>query len=124
LVFSVNYKNTAEIRLFLCSGMKWISGVFDKKNDFYLGAFFSQKQEGMNRITWIDNLCGLSILAIIFLHGTIDVHNNAGHFTAFGSLLNEIISPVRRGLMCFVSGLFVDAGLRKGLGACFNNKMV
>lgn len=70
----------------------------------------------MNRITWIDNLRGLSILAIIFLHSTIAVHNNAGHFTAFSGLLNEMLAPVRLGLMFFVSGLFVDAGLRKGLG--------
>ena len=77
----------------------------------------------MNRITWIDNLRGLSILAIIFLHSTIAVHNNAGHFTAFSSLLNEMLAPVRLGLMFFVSGLFVDAGLRKGLGPFFNNKV-
>jgi len=77
----------------------------------------------MNRITWIDNLRGLSILAIIFLHSTIAVHNNAGHFTAFSNLLNEMLAPVRLGLMFFVSGLFVDAGLRKGLGPFFNNKI-
>lgn len=66
----------------------------------------------MNRITWVDNLRGLSILAIIFLHSTIAVHNNAGHFTLISNTMNEMLAPVRLGLMFFVSGLFVDVGLK------------
>ncbi|MDL4914167.1 MAG: acyltransferase [Enterobacterales bacterium endosymbiont of Blomia tropicalis] len=77
----------------------------------------------MNRITWVDNLRGLSILAIIFLHSTIAVHNNAGHFTLISNTMNEMLAPVRLGLMFFVSGLFVDVGLKKGLGPFINNKI-
>ncbi|WP_130834045.1 acyltransferase family protein [[Erwinia] mediterraneensis] len=77
----------------------------------------------MNRITWIDNLRGLSILAVIFLHCTIAVNNNAGHFTLMSSLVNEALAPIRLGLMFFVSGLFVEAGLSKGRRVFIENKV-
>lgn len=77
----------------------------------------------MNRINWIDNLRGLSILAVIFLHCTIAVNNNAGHFTFISAIVNEMLAPVRLGLMFFVSGLFVEAGLNKGRKLFVKNKV-
>jgi Predicted membrane protein len=77
----------------------------------------------MNRITWIDNLRGLSVLAVIFLHSFIAVDYQAGHFTGISDIVNEMLAPVRLGLMFFVSGMFVDAGLKKGLLLFFTNKV-
>lgn len=77
----------------------------------------------MNRITWVDNLRGMSVLAVILLHSTIAVKGDAGHFTGVTDTLNQLLAPVRLGLMFFVSGLFVDAGLRKGFGPFINNKI-
>lgn len=77
----------------------------------------------MNRITWVDNLRGMSVLAVILLHSTIAVKGDAGHFTGLTDTLNQLLAPVRLGLMFFVSGLFVDAGLKKGFGPFINNKV-
>lgn len=77
----------------------------------------------MNRINWIDNLRGMSILAVILLHSTIAVNGDAGHFSALTETLNQLLAPVRLGLMFFVSGLFVDAGLKKGFSPFLNNKV-
>ena len=77
----------------------------------------------MNRLTWVDNLRGMSVLAVIFLHSTIAVNGNAGHLTAVTSVVNHLLEPVRLGLMFFVSGLFVESGLKKGLNLFFKNKV-
>ncbi|KAB8306260.1 acyltransferase [Erwinia endophytica] len=77
----------------------------------------------MNRITWIDNLRGLSILAVIFLHCTIAVNGHTGHFGGLSTLINTLLQPMRLGLMFFVSGLFVESGLRKGMRLFLRNKI-
>jgi len=77
----------------------------------------------VNRVSWIDNLRGMSILAVIFLHCMIAVNQQAGHFTAFNELANQLLAPVRMGLMCFVSGLFVASGLRHGQARYLRNKV-
>lgn len=77
----------------------------------------------MQRIDWIDNLRGFSIIAIVFLHCTIAVNQHAGHFTASAEWLNSVLQPVRLGLMFFVSGLFVDSGLKKGRARFYRNKV-
>ncbi|EJL89836.1 acyltransferase family protein [Pantoea sp. GM01] len=77
----------------------------------------------MNRVSWIDNLRGMSILAVIFLHCMIAVNQQAGHFTAFNELVNQLLAPVRMGLMCFISGMFVESGLRKGVNRYLRNKV-
>ncbi|MGE9553515.1 hypothetical protein ACQPT2_20475 [Erwinia amylovora] len=59
----------------------------------------------MNRIAWIDNLRGLSILAVIFLQCTIAVNGNAGHFSALSERVNTLLQPLRLGLIFFVSVL-------------------
>ncbi|WP_158781776.1 acyltransferase [Pantoea sp. BAV 3049] len=78
----------------------------------------------MNRITWVDNLRGLSILAVIFLHCTIAVNGYTGHFTALSELINTLFQPLRLGLMFFVSGLFVESGLKKGIPLFLRNKVL
>lgn len=77
----------------------------------------------MNRLTWVDNLRGMSVLAVIFLHSTIAVNGNAGHLTVVTNVVNHLLEPVRLGLMFFVSGLFVESGLRKGLDLFVKNKV-
>lgn len=77
----------------------------------------------MNRLIWVDNLRGMSVLAVIFLHCTIAVNGNAGHLTVVSNIVNQLLDPVRLGLMFFVSGLFVESGLRKGVSLFFKNKV-
>lgn len=77
----------------------------------------------MNRLTWVDNLRGMSVLAVIFLHSTIAVNGNAGHLTIVTEVVNHLLEPVRLGLMFFVSGLFVESGLRKGTDLFMKNKV-
>jgi uncharacterized membrane protein YcfT len=77
----------------------------------------------MNRVSWIDNLRGMGIIAVIFLHCMTAVNQQAGHFTTFNLLINQILEPLRMGLICFVSGLFVDSGLRKGTRRYLRNKV-
>lgn len=77
----------------------------------------------MNRITWVDNLRGLGVLVVILLHCVIAVNGNAGHFAPLVRILDPLLIPVFLGLVFFVSGLFVDAGLRKGLGPFIQNKV-
>lgn len=77
----------------------------------------------MQRIDWVDNLRGLSILAVIFLHCTFAVNGNAGHFGFVSSMINDVMMPIRLGLMFFVSGLFVDPGLKKGIRLFTENKV-
>ncbi|CAO96483.1 acyltransferase family protein [Erwinia tasmaniensis] len=77
----------------------------------------------MNRLTWVDNLRGMSVLAVIFLHSTIAVNGNAGHLTGVTETVNHLLSPVRLGLMFFVSGLFVESGLKKGFNLFVKNKV-
>ena len=77
----------------------------------------------MNRITWVDNLRGIGVLVVILLHCVIAVNGNVGHFAPLIAVLDPLLIPVFLGLVFFVSGLFVDAGLRKGLGPFINNKV-
>lgn len=77
----------------------------------------------MNRITWVDNLRGIGVLVVILLHCVIAVNGNVGHFAPVISVLDPLLIPVFLGLVFFVSGLFVDAGLRKGLRLFINNKI-
>lgn len=77
----------------------------------------------MNRLTWVDNLRGMSVLAVIFLHSTIAVNGDAGHLTIVTNTVNHLLEPVRLGLMFFVSGLFVDSGLKKGFDSFAKNKV-
>lgn len=77
----------------------------------------------MQRMNWVDNLRGMSILAVIFLHCTFAVNGNVGHFYVASEAINDILMPVRLGLMFFVSGLFVEAGLKRGLKAFTSNKV-
>lgn len=77
----------------------------------------------MNRITWIDNLRGFGVLAVIFLHCSIAVNNNMGHFSELSIFVNSVMAPVRLGLMFFVSGMFVDAGIKMGVKTFVFNKV-
>ncbi|OON39918.1 acyltransferase [Izhakiella australiensis] len=77
----------------------------------------------MNRMTWVDNLRGMSIIAVIFLHSTIAVAGNAGHLTGLTQVINHLLEPIRLGLMFFVSGLFVESGLKKGKELFLRNKV-
>ncbi|PIJ49789.1 acyltransferase [Erwinia sp. OLTSP20] len=77
----------------------------------------------MNRMTWVDNLRGMSIIAVIFLHSTIAVAGNAGHLTGVTQAVNQLLEPIRLGLMFFVSGLFVESGLNKGKELFLRNKV-
>ncbi len=76
----------------------------------------------MNRITWVNNLRGMSVLAVILLYSTIAVRVDVGHFTGLTDTLNQLLAPVRLGLMFFISSLFVDTGLKKGFGPFINIK--
>lgn len=77
----------------------------------------------MNRLTWVDNLRGIGVLVVILLHCVIAVNGNVGHFAPLVLTLDPLLIPVFLGLVFFVSGLFVDAGLRKGLGPFIHNKI-
>ncbi len=76
----------------------------------------------MKRIAWVDNLRGIGVLVVILLHCVIAVNGNVGHFSSLIKVLDPLLIPVFLGLVFFVSGLFVDAGLRKGLGPFIHNK--
>lgn len=78
----------------------------------------------MNRMTWVDNLRGLSILAVIFMHCMIAMNDAPNHFRGGSDLINTLLLPMRMGLMFFVSGLFVESGLRKGFAVFFQNKVL
>lgn len=65
----------------------------------------------------------MSVLAVIFLHSTIAVNGNAGHLTVVTEVVNHLLEPVRLGLMFFVSVLFVESGLKKGLDLFVKNKV-
>lgn len=77
----------------------------------------------MKRIVWLDNLRGMSILAVIFLHCEISLAGNVWHFSEVSSVINQLLGPVRLGLMFFISGLFVNGGLKKGTACFLQNKV-
>lgn len=77
----------------------------------------------MKRIAWVDNLRGIGVLVVILMHCVIAVNGNVGHFSSLIKLLDPLLIPVFLGLVFFVSGLFVDVGLRKGLGPFIHNKV-
>ncbi|MBA2815676.1 acyltransferase [Candidatus Pantoea persica] len=77
----------------------------------------------MNRITWVDNLRSMSVLAVILFHITIAVKGDVSHFTGVTDTLNQLFAPVCLGLMLFISGLFMDTALRKGFVPFINNKI-
>ncbi|EPG8548539.1 acyltransferase family protein [Klebsiella pneumoniae] len=74
------------------------------------------------RLDWIDNLRGGSILAIIILHLPLALNGSPGYVTKYFHLLDIILGPMRLGLMFFISGMFVDAGLKKGISIYVKNK--
>ncbi|MDN2596969.1 acyltransferase family protein, partial [Klebsiella pneumoniae] len=75
------------------------------------------------RLDWIDNLRGFSILAIIVLHSSQVLNGTPGYITKHIDIFNISLNPVRLALMFFVSGLFVDLGLKKGYSIYLNNKI-
>lgn len=66
----------------------------------------------MKRIEWIDSLRGWSMLAVILGHivGQLPFDNIS---STIGLEITRILGPVRLGLMFFVSGLFVEKGLKR-----------
>lgn len=77
-----------------------------------------------NRIEWMDNLRGMSVLAVMLMHATTIMQSGFGSGVLEGYLetLNHFLAPFRIGMMFFVSGFFVESGLRHGRRLFINNK--
>lgn len=76
-----------------------------------------------DRILWIDNLRGFSIVAVVFLHTYLSVGGASGVLFGVPEVINSALYPFRLGLMFFVSGLFVAPGLKKGLPTYYIRKV-
>lgn len=77
-----------------------------------------------NRIEWMDNLRGMSVLAVMLMHATTIMQQGfgTGVLEEYLSTVNHFLAPFRIGLMFFVSGFFVESGLKHGRRLFINNK--
>ena len=76
-----------------------------------------------NRILWIDNIRGFSIVFVILLHVSIISGTDEDSKFYIINCINSSLKPFRLGLMFFVSGLFVTSGLNKGIRIFIHRKI-
>ena len=76
-----------------------------------------------NRVLWIDNMRGFSVIFVMLLHVSIISGTDENSNFYIINYINSSLKPFRLGLMFFVSGLFVTSGLNKGIHIFIHRKI-